>query len=268
MSDTPSGSFSTRKRNLNAGDELSWGETDTKNTEPWSDAIEASSGITVGDTGTVKSGSTIPESGVARWTFDNEDTSGSSAIDVWGDNDATIEGATTGSSGANKTYTTNESYSFDGSSDYVNAGNVLDSTGPFSVSVWVKFDDLTSNQRVVNTNDNSNGFRIIYLAGPDEIDITLEDSGSSDSIRITPPQTDTWVHYCATFDGSTLEIYENATSTGTRSSTGSGSDPEPLQVGDGQFVDAPLDGSVDDLRIYDKGLDGSEVSDLYNNGEI
>lgn len=62
MNDTPSGSFRTRKRQLQDGDELSWGEGNETNNESWSEAIETSSGTTVTETGIVKSGSVIPDS--------------------------------------------------------------------------------------------------------------------------------------------------------------------------------------------------------------
>ena len=37
----------------------------------------------------------IPDSGVSRWTFDDGDTDSGTALDVWNDNDGTINGATT-----------------------------------------------------------------------------------------------------------------------------------------------------------------------------
>lgn len=42
-----------------------------------------------------------PGSGVSRWTFDNEDTDGSTAIDTWSNNNGSIEGdgVTTGATG-------------------------------------------------------------------------------------------------------------------------------------------------------------------------
>lgn len=56
MSDTPSGSFTTRKRALLDSGEVSWGGNAS---ESWSDAIESSSGVTITNSGNVQTGSTM-----------------------------------------------------------------------------------------------------------------------------------------------------------------------------------------------------------------
>lgn len=113
MTDTPSGSFTTRKRQLQDAGELSWGgDSTTENNKSWSDTIDSSSGITISDSGTIQTGVEKPSAGIHRWTFDTDTINQDEVTDIWASQVATISGATTGEMGANITYETNEAIEF------------------------------------------------------------------------------------------------------------------------------------------------------------
>jgi len=213
--------------------------------------------------------SAIPDSVVSRWTFDNADTSGDTAIDVFGDNDGTIEGATTGIAGE-----LNEAYSFDGTDDRVSFGNIPEVGGEseFSISVWVyepgdypeaeiyfgAFPN-NSNNIIIGTNNNAQKYYIRVESGDTRVQSNNE---------ISPPEN-TWTHMVLTFNSGSLKFYEDATErvskTGGPSTAPTGLDfycAFAGQTGEYNNVD------IDDPRIYSKELSSSEVSNLYNTGSI
>lgn len=204
-------------------------------------------------------GAAAPSSGVARYEFEQDVT------DSWGDNDAT-DNTSAG-------YTTDAavgSYakSFDGTDDHVAcSSSVIDSTVAHSVTFWVYFDNLTFS-RQINTNDNDNGLRV-GINGSDNFYYELEDSGSIDGTTISSsPATGQWLFVACTFDGSTMVAYLDGSQQDSQSSSGSGSDPFDLTIGAYEGGSDVTDGNIDDVRIYDKALSSTEVSNLYNNGSI
>ncbi len=216
----------------------------------------------------------IPESGIARYTLDNGDTSSGTAIDVWGDNDGTINGPTTGVSGANQTYSTNEAYSFDGVDDNVEIfsdsgfGEITDT---FALALWINPDDSNSTSESSNDRVYSASAKILlrWHAAQDQFFIfdstgTKYDVGFSGSYA-----AGSWNHIVAQYDGSDLELYvdstlDNSNNIGSISLDDSGQTSFGATGAGGEAYN----GDIDDLRLYDRGLTSTEISNLYNTGRI
>lgn len=217
----------------------------------------------------------IPESGISRWTLDDADTSGGTTTDVWGNNDLTINGATTGISGANQTYTTNEAFSFDGTDDYCNS-TAFDEGQDVSVALWCRFSsaDNTDVMLLNKRADAASGINIEYgTRAAGEIDVFVDtDSSSAQVVASTAVDDDNWHHVIATYDGTVVELYIDGSSEGTSSLSGDQSASTELALGkqydDGATNDRHYNGDIDDARVYDKGLNGTEASNLYNTGSI
>ena len=79
----------------------------------------------------------------------------------------------------------------------------------------------------------------------------------------------TWVHVVQTYDGDKIALYKNGTLHGT---SGGGiqfkASTLPLYIGSNSSSQYPLSGKIDDVRIYNKALSGSEVASLYSTGNI
>lgn len=214
--------------------------------------------------GIVGSGGAIPDSGVARWTYDNADTSGSTAIDVWGGNDATITGATIGATGVSTTYDSGESYSFDGSDDYVQTTGVSPGDS-FSVATWIY--PLSSSSTVFR-NDNSNGFQLAIRFN-DEIGINAGDISATDFGTIsynTAYHTVLTVENTGT-DSYDIVLYMDGSQFGSASITTGNLPPTDIRFGEA-YSGNPFDGRLDDPRVYSKVLTATEASNLYNTGSI
>lgn len=271
MSDTPSGSFTTRRRQLQDGGELSWGGSNGSNAETWSNAIESSTGVAISDDGDVRVGIDVPDSGVSRWTFNNTDTNSSTAIDVWGPNDATIDDVTTGVQGANQTYITNEAYSFDRTNDFIDIPNDFGVfTGDYSIAFWVSPDAIDSTSQ-----------RILDLRG--EIAISIDISTHNGGVYLNEYNNDTshniavggttsqWQHIVFVRDASTgRTAYLNGDSKKSDGYTGGGEQQflSTSRIGAKGTGGKYFGGDLDDIRFYDKALSDSSVSNLYNTGSI
>lgn len=211
---------------------------------------------------------TIPDSGVARWTFDDADTSGTTAVDVWGSNDATLNGVTTGVSGANQTYATNEAYSFDGTDDDAIAGETI-SSFPFSISLWVK---TTSEGGVLifdNTSNSDQQSGLWIVSG--EFRLYNYDGGFNNLGGNSSVTDGTWHHLIIAVSSSDVVGYLD----GGEDWQTTHSESFPTGVDSTLFAitrqtdDADrFAGDMDDPRVYDKQLSPTEAADLYNNGSI
>jgi len=210
-------------------------------------------------------GRAIPDSGVTRLTFDDADTDSGTALDVWGNNDGTISGATTGVSGKY-----NEAYSFDGTDDYVSLGT--DTFGslngdPISISVWFNYDGVSSGNLTIYSQEGAIVHRISEDNGAYEAYVT---GTGSDSVSTSIPATGSWHHAVLTFDGSTQELYMNGSSVDSASASmfDLSSLTRDVKIGSQHDGSDPFPGDIDDPRVYSKALTATEVSNLYNTGSI
>lgn len=211
----------------------------------------------------------IPDSGVSRYTFDDADTNNGTATDVWGSNDGTINGATTGVTGAGQTYTTNEAYDFDGTDDNVDIPEnfTVSGSSAFSVATWIN-PDVTDQQIIINF--GSHDQRIHYGRSSQKITLYNYDGNNASEVASnTDISTGSWAHIVVTHNSGSVNFYLDG------SEDGSGSVQTDPQTGVNAAIGknihdntAHYDGSVDDLRIYSKELSSTEVSDLYNTGSI
>lgn len=87
-----------------------------------------------------------------------------------------------------------------------------------------------------------------------------------DSSVVVP--TNTWTHVAATYNGATLGVWVNGVRVGSRAVTGrTCSNNNPLAVGAKNYpakglLEAFWDGRLDDIRIYNRALTGTEIRGL------
>jgi len=219
---------------------------------------------------------TIPDNGIARWTFDTDDISGSTLADVWNSNDLTLSGVTTGVSGANQTYNTNEAGSFDGTDDRGDASNLGlgDPAESFSLAAWLLVDDATIENSIMGRYDGDDDILYFSYDRPDGgLRFRIGEIGGNEAqvIGSTTLSADTWYHTCAVYDAgnSEVRVYLDGSPDGSGSAN-----PDDFQttgdfsVGVRSDGNKFLGGDLDDARVYSKALTDAEVSDLYNTGSI
>ncbi|MGW4873197.1 LamG-like jellyroll fold domain-containing protein [Streptomyces chartreusis] len=157
---------------------------------------------------------------------------------------------------------------FDGNGQYAETdGPVLDTTGSYSVSAWVRLDELPGNYATAVSQDTrrqTSPFYLQYGQGA----FAFSTPGESRARLVTTPEKGRWYHLVGVRDGAdnTIKLYVDgkpaATATGGAAYPSTGS----LSVGRAQWGGNDVDfwnGAVDEVHAYDKALTAEEVNTLY-----
>lgn len=96
----------------------------------------------------------------------------------------------------------------------------------------------------------------------------LRIGGTWHSASFGPLAGNIWYHLAATYDGETLRTYRDGVliSSNTRPSGPPDAEPSPLTLGRHATRDRYFAGAIDDVRIYDRALGGSEIASLMSQG--
>jgi|GEM_PF-215564 len=199
------------------------------------------------------------------WKMD--ETSGTVAADSWADGDGTLHGDATWSDGI-----ADNSVLLDGSSDYVALPiGLMKNIDDFTIATWVRLDEVSTWSRIFDfgTENNNSMF------------LTPRTSTSGEGIRFAIKTTsgypklsynyawtpDTWTHIAVTLSDNTATMYINGEA--VASSTEFTKRPSDLgnttnnYLGKGQNAPDPyLKGSIDEFKIYNRALSGTEISDM------
>ncbi|MDD4410029.1 MAG: LamG domain-containing protein, partial [Candidatus Pacebacteria bacterium] len=207
---------------------------------------------------------------VGRWPMN--EGSGISLTDVSGKgNTGNINGATWGTEAENKYL------GFDGINDYASCGTNLSLSGNFNatMSVWIKRTSGTSFQSVIVAG-KAVAFQSfgIGINSANAGDFSAQFNGGN--ARISPAgliPLNKWMFLTITKTPGTIEsstkLYLNGVEVSQTGQSGT-----PNFVADVTYIGAwtnmqhYFNGSIDDVRIYNRALSQSEIMNLYNNGKI
>src|SRR6056297_744506 len=184
-----------------------------------------------------------------------QETSGE-VIDSHGDNNALNFDVTRGATGI-----INNAFSFDGDNDVVDINDFGTTSSDLSFSLWVK------------TSLSSGREYFIGIYGDDSLWLGIDDgeffSRSDEAQSWGGPSLDdgNWHHVVVTISGDTTKDYidGNLVATNTRSTTFSPSSTDDVQIGNSGegYSGRYMDGKIDEVGIWDKALNSTEVSTLY-----
>ena len=198
---------------------------------------------------------------VGHWTFDGPDIQGTTAIDrsSFGNN-GTITGAVPAKGKLG------QGMSFNGTSDYISALGL--SASSFSVSLWVKCPILpgtSKNSSLVKNLERQFEIRWDGTSFPKSFGFTTS-GGSLTVVDMGDISlTNTWYHLVGTWNGTTLNAYNNGALV-TTSTPGVTPDPSSSNFEIGRNNNYPdyANVTLDDVRIYNRALSTTEIADLYN----
>ncbi|MFT3863371.1 MAG: LamG domain-containing protein [Solirubrobacterales bacterium] len=200
---------------------------------------------------------------VAAWSFDEGE--GTTVEDVTGDgHEATIEGAT---------WTTHGRYGggmeFDASEHdrlVVPSSPELDLSEEFTLEAWVRPQGENYWAPIVAKETGREDDELAWWLYEGDWESNVPSGGtesepgheSDAQSEVALPQ-DAWSHVALTWDGSRLRLYVD----GELIDSKAGVPPEvtegDLVIGGGSEYEGWFDGRIDELRIYDRALDGAEV---------
>lgn len=259
MADNPK--FVTYTRSISNEEELQWGG-DSETSEPWTDAIDTSTNITVTDDGTIKRGSDIPASGISHYEFEQDYT------DSWASNDfATVNSPSFVAESATGSYAVD----FD-MQDKVVDTDFAGPQFPLSIAIWVKWSGNNPDKypgRPLYFEDSGGGGGVIQT---NTGDFTVNyNNGSSNNYADIPAVSGSYYHVVLTIESGEMKSYADGTLENTNNAVSLSSSSAVLNyisAGNDRNSENGYDGVVDAVKIYDKVLTDTEVSNLYNNERI
>ncbi len=159
------------------------------------------------------------------------------------------------------------------SNEYVEIGDVapLNITGSaITLSAWVKIASTTAEKKVIaKWSDSAGAFSYLLSvggAGNNKLVMAVATPGQTTSVGTTSMSVGTWHHLVGTYDGTTMRVYLDGVEDDTSPATGninSTTAPVRIGIGSGTVPEQPLDGSIDDARIYDRVLSADEIAMIF-----
>ncbi|MBN1788408.1 MAG: peptidylprolyl isomerase [Sedimentisphaerales bacterium] len=200
------------------------------------------------------------------WPFD--EGTGTMASDQVGLADGTVSGTewTAGKF--------DSALSFDGTDDYVvipQASDLIVGTDDFTVAGWMYFDAGTLAGTTFPPHNllawlNDTGGSVQFCVGAEGTFMNVWACGGTPSPLYVPYlfSEQQWYHLAFTRQGDTWKAYVNGSEIGTTTSSCSlGNAVGDYYIGGVVPLGQYFDGKIDDVRIYNKALSESEISNLY-----
>ena len=185
----------------------------------------------------------------------------SSLSDMTSGNSGTIVSTGLGGTGVG-TGSINYILDLDGTNDYVSLPNSINmGTSDFTVSIWLKADDVSSRQHVVQQT-GSNANRVIAIKSDGMLTSRLGAPGFDldSGVNIV---AGTWYHVALVHDNSanTLKWYVNGTENNTNTSVNIGTNTGSFWLGTNENGSKWFDGKIDEVRIWNDIRTASEIAD-------
>jgi len=218
----------------------------------------------------------VPTEGLVLYlSMDNDTVSGSTVKDQSGvNNHGEMSGPTTGTNGIRY-----ESLSFDGIDDYV---TVADDTSlrieyNLTVSVWTyRTGPGAQNPRIWAKGEWDDGYSFLqdnkYIDGDLSMSFNVCDgNGNEQQIDDSEPiPLNEWTHYVGVYDGNEQRLYRNNQIVATMQwSNTIQRNPDRCAISRGNQGKNQdnFEGRIDELCVYNRALDDSEIERLFKDGQ-
>ena len=216
----------------------------------------------------------VPTNGLVGWWPFN----GNANDESGNGNNGTVNGATLT---ADRFGVTNKAFSFDGVDDFIEvSGKILPiNETSYSISFWVNPNVINSLQSIITeSSPTPNNFDYNYAVNfTDKLNVGISDFFEFGGSSYTSVQSSSslianqWVFGCMINDTvlNHIKIYFNGNFQGSISSIWYSSLPNNTQIGRGiggasGIPSAYMNGSLDDIGIWNRALTDCEIKDLYN----
>lgn len=156
---------------------------------------------------------------------------------------------------------------FNGSDQYINIpdNNVLDLTGSFTVSAWIKIDSLpASGLKTILSKDENYEFHVKPNGTINWWWQTVSPTATNqfDSTGVVTPGA--WTHIAIRFQANNQTIFINGQASGSATFTGTPvTNNDPLQIGADQgAANREFNGDIDEVRVFDAALSDAQMVSL------
>ncbi|MFZ4544511.1 MAG: LamG-like jellyroll fold domain-containing protein, partial [Saprospiraceae bacterium] len=170
----------------------------------------------------------------------------------------------------------NNAYSFDGVDDHIDLGNINFATNDYSISYWVKLNSTSTTQTIVSGSD-PNVLTTTHILS--EIDnghgrfLHRNPAGNTGGVDLSGVRTlplSQWTYVTCVKQDTTLNYYVNGALDNTITNAGLTNINNAIYLELGRLRDGTnafirhLNGSLDEVKIYNTALTGAQVLAEYN----
>jgi hypothetical protein len=163
--------------------------------------------------------------------------------------------------------TPDSAYRFFGSSDHIVIPVDFKNSQKVTISTWIEFHTQTKGKAIFNKMGAFHGINFGY-----RLDGTIEfyvggTAGEARAVYQTVLPTNSWHFLAGTYNGQTVKIFFDGILVASKDFSGNITYTEtfPSWIGDySPGPSFPLEGTMDDLRFYNRALSDQEVRDLYH----
>lgn len=198
-------------------------------------------------------------------------------LDQWGVNNGTATGAVystdyptfniSGDGGAKSIQFNGINQWVDGDSENEDANKGAD----YSISLWAKLNTTSAHQVLLTNNQDANDriFIAYNPTGGGEISFSTFDGVATGASSGAYTTANSWVHIVATYtlSGTVEKLYLNTTLQGGSSYYG-GAGGQTLRLGAASDGTLDLNGSIDEVKIFNYTLNQTEINNLFNYNNI
>lgn len=164
------------------------------------------------------------------------------------------------------------SYSFDGSSQYINLGNFFNEDGVHTISAWVK-QESSAYEGIFETRSLTSPYQGFELSSLDNNKLRLyvmDDNNTVESIHSDNAYLNEWVHVVGVINQAKgyIKLYTNGTLDGVKNRpSGSMTYSGDTRIGSNSDSSGEFwTGNIADVRLYDHELSPQKIQTLYNQG--
>ncbi len=205
-----------------------------------------------------------PSPTTPTWEWRFNEGAGTTTVDASGNGmTGTLRNGTAWTAGVNGSGVT-----FDGVDDYVSTP-LNQNLANFTVAVWVRSPAAPADGVTAGPVQREANFQINWNHGDANFRgaAGLRVSGHWYAASFGALAGNTWYHLVATYDGETLRTYRNGVLITSNTQPSGAPDPEskPLLFGKHATRDRFFNGTIDDVKIFDRALNDAEVAALMSN---
>ena len=163
----------------------------------------------------------------------------------------------------------NSAFEFDGIDDYISISSIVELPDAFTISTWVYINDFNIGNSIISSYPGAGNDGYEFLAGTDNNSHPKIHINGSEILTASEDDLveDVWYHLVAIYDGvSNAKIYVNAdlVSSDDGFSNGQQNTVEPFIGRSINSLNNFFSGKIDDVRVYNRALDSTEVSTIYD----
>jgi hypothetical protein len=156
-------------------------------------------------------------------------------------------------------------FTFNGTSNFVNVGNVIGSEA-YTKAAWVKREDAVAHNNIIS----GNTAHAFWAPGSYSFKLSAGHNNSWDIVQDSESlDPNVWYHVAVTFDpneeSGTMVLYKDGIPIDSNTSVSSPLPSSTTYIGKYSF-DYYFNGSIDNVMIFNKALTTDEIESLYNEG--